>query len=144
MKNIMLGMIGLFVTLYTLLAGLDILYLQTQKNQLEKHVSRIVKNTLEMQYQTGEEEIVEAMLLQEIREAVSSKNATLEVEVQGIDLQKGLLSVKVTKHVEMLNGREKTIVVEKTAILERAYISNTEYVGHGDDTSAGAGTSGCV
>lgn len=124
MKNIILGVIGIFITFYTLLLGLNILYVQTQKNQLEKHVSRIVKNTLESEYQKGEEAFVEELLLEEITAAVSAKNASLEIKVQGIDLEKGFLSVKVTKQVEMLNGREKTIVVEKTAIMERAYSSN--------------------
>lgn len=124
MKNIILGVIGIFITFYTLLLGLNILYVQTQKNQLEKHVSRIVKNTLESEYQKGEEAFVEELLLEEITAAVSTKNASLEIKVQGIDLEKGFLSVKVTKQVEMLNGREKTIVVEKTAIMERAYSSN--------------------
>ena len=124
MKNIILGVIGIFITFYTLLLGLNILYVQTQKNQLEKHVSRIVKNTLESEYQKGEEAFVEELLLEEITAALSTKNASLEIKVQGIDLEKGFLSVKVTKQVEMLNGREKTIVVEKTAIMERAYSSN--------------------
>ena len=119
MKNIILGIIGIFITLYTLLTGLNILHYQTQKNELENHISRIVKNTLEAEYQTGEEAYVEQKLLQEIKDCVSTRSGSLEVEVQGIDLQKGLLSVRVTKRVEMLNGREKEIVVEKTAIVER-------------------------
>ena len=102
MKNIILGVIGIFITFYTLLLGLNILYVQTQKNQLEKHVSRIVKNTLESEYQKGEEAFVEELLLEEITAAVSTKNASLEIKVQGIDLEKGFLSVKVTKQVEML------------------------------------------
>ena len=141
MKNIMIGIIGIFVTLYTLQIGLNILYVQTQKNQIEKHVSRIVKNTLEMEYQKGEEAYVEAMLLQEIRDVISTKSATLNIKVQGMDLEKGFLSVKVTKNVEMLNGREKTIVVEKTAILERTYISDTESVSCGFTTGSGHNTS---
>ena len=124
MKNIILGVIGIFITFYTLLLGLNILYVQTQKNQLEKHVSRIVKNTLESEYQKGEEAFVEELLLEEITAAVSTKNATVEVQVQGIDLEKGFLSVKVSKQVGMLNGKEKTIVVEKTAIMERTYFFN--------------------
>ena len=124
MKNIILGVIGIFITFYTLLLGLNILYVQTQKNQLENHVSRIVKNTLESEYQKGEAAFVEELLLEEITAVVSTKNATLEIQVQGIDLEKGFLSVKVTKQVRTLNGKEKTIVVEKTAIMERTYISN--------------------
>ena len=126
MKNMILGLIGIFVTLYTLLIGLNVLYVQTQKNELEKQVSRIVKNTLENEYQKGEDAFVEQMLVQELTTVLSTERDRLEIEIQGIDLEKGLLSVKVTKHVEMLNGREKAIVVEKTAIMERDYISGIE------------------
>ena len=127
MKNIILGLIGIFISLYTLLIGLNILFVQTQKNELEKQVSRIVKNTLENEYQKGEDSFVEQMLEQELVEVLSTERSRLEIEVQGIDLEKGFLSVKVTKHVEMLNGREKTIMVEKTAIMERDYFSSIEF-----------------
>ena len=126
MKNMILGLIGIFITFYTLLIGLNVLYVQTQKNELEKMVSRIVKNTLENEYQKGEAALVEQMLVQELTAVLSTERDRLEIEVQGIDLEKGLLSVKVTKYVEMLNGREKTIVVEKTAVMERDYISGIE------------------
>lgn len=127
MKNIILGLIGIFISFYTLLIGLNILFVQTQKNELEKQVSRIVKNTLENEYQKGEDSFVERMLVQELVEVLSTERSRLEIEVQGIDLEKGFLSVKVTKHVEMLNGREKTIMVEKTAIMERDYFSSIEF-----------------
>ena len=122
MKNIILGIIGIGVTLYTVFIGLQILSTQTQKNELEKQVSRIVKNTLEAEYGTGEESMVEQILLQEITNCISTKSARVEVDVKAIDLQKGILSVRVTKWMEMLNGKEKELVVEKTAIVERAYI----------------------
>lgn len=126
MKNLILGLVGIFITLYTVLLGLNILYVQTQKNELEKQVSRIVKNTLENEYQKGEDSFVEQMLLQEITDVLSTKRSRVEIDVQGIDLEKGFLSVKVTKYVEMLNGKEKAIVVEKTAIMERDYVFNIE------------------
>lgn len=122
MKNIILGIIGICITLYTLFIGLQILSIQTQKNELEKQVSRIVKNTLESEYSIGDDSIVEQMLLQEITSCVSTKSGRVEVQVNAIDLQKGILSIKVTKWVEMLNGKEKELVVEKTAIVERAYV----------------------
>lgn len=126
MKNMILGLIGIFISFYTLLIGLNILFVQTQKNELEKQVSRIVKNTLENEYRKGEESFVEQMLLQEIKDVLSTGGSRLEIDIQGIDLEKGFLSVKVTKYVEMLNGKEKAIVVEKTAIMERDYISDIE------------------
>lgn len=124
MKNIILGIVGILVALYTLQIGLNVLYFQIQKNELERHVSRVVKNTLEAEYQKGDETFVKQMLLQELKATISDESGNLEIEVQGMDMQKGFLSVRVTKRVEMLNGKEKTIVVEKTGIMERLYMSH--------------------
>lgn len=144
MKNIMLGIIGIFVVLYTLQIGLNVLFFQTQKNELEKHVSRVVKNTLEADFSEEEEASVKQMILEELKETLSDDRGELEVEVQGIDLQKGFLSVRVTKRVEMLNGKERTIVVEKTAIVDRLYISNVGNRHWLDDVESRYHTSRCV
>ena len=144
MKNVILGMIGILVTLYTLQIGLNILYFQTQKNQLEKQVSRIVKHTLEAEYGSGEETAVKQMLIQEMKAAISDYEGNLEIEVQGMDLQKGFLSVRVTKRVEMLNGKEKTVVVEKTAIMERVYVSSAANWSCQFDVGTGDCTGWCI
>ena len=144
MKNVILGIIGILVTIYTLQIGLNILYVQTQKNQLERHVSRIVKHTLEAEYQKGDASVVIQVLLQELKDAISDKNGNLEIEIQGIDLQKGFLSIRVIKRVEMLNGKEKTVVVEKTAIMDRIYESNANAGNRKFDFRAGCCTSWCV
>ncbi len=125
MKNIILGIIGVCVILYTFFTGLDILTFQTNKNELEKHVSRIVENVLTAEYQTGDTEAVKQMLTQEITSSISN-NDTVKVEVRAIDLEKGLLSVKVTKQLGLLNGKKREIVVEKTAIIERAFMKDFE------------------
>lgn len=120
MKNILLGMIGVFITIYTVLIGLNVLMIQTQKNHLEKNLSRIVKNVLEGEYEHGEELAVEQMLREEIEASVSSRNR-VEVEIQALDLQKGILSVKVTETIRTLTGAKKEIAMEKTAIVERPF-----------------------
>lgn len=122
-KNIILGIIGACVILYTFFAGLDIFTFQTSKNEIEKQVSRIVENTLEAEYQTGDTEAVKSMLTKEITNAIS-ENGTVQVELLAIDLEKGLLSIKVTKELGLLNGKKREIVVEKTAIIERAFRSD--------------------
>ena len=119
MKNILLGCIGALITLYTILIGLNLLSYQTQKNQLENQVSRIVKNTLEAEFGVGEENVVKQMLLQEIRTCISAEEDCLDVEIHAIDLKKGLLSVTVKKQVKLLNGSVKVIEIKKTAIVER-------------------------
>lgn len=118
MKNIILGIIAVFITIYTILMGLNVLTIQSHKNLIEKHVSRIVKNVLEHEYQSGDETAVKQMLQEEIEDSISN-SAQLFVEIQEIDLQKGILSVKVTERIHTITGKQKDIVVQKTAIMEQ-------------------------
>ena len=128
MKSIILGIIGTLITLYTFLIGVDILVFQINKNEMEKQVSRIVKHVLEEEYLKDDEATVRQMLIEEIRSSLSSGN-TVQIEVKGMDLQKGLLSVRVVQYVRMLNGKEREIVVEKTAIIERSMWSEIDLGG---------------
>lgn len=121
MKSVMLGMMGFLITIYTLLIGLNVLTIQSHKNQLDRNLSRILKNVLETEYPYGEEAMVEQMLREEIIASISSK-APISVEIQAIDLQKGVLSVKVTETISTVVGTPREIVMEKTAIVERAAV----------------------
>lgn len=121
MKSVMLGMIGFLITIYTLLIGLNVLTIQSHKNQLDRSLSRIIKNVLETEYPYGEGAMVEQMLREEIIASISSK-APISVEIQAIDLQKGVLSVKVTETISTVVGTPREIVMEKTAIVERAAV----------------------
>lgn len=120
-KSIILGIIGVFITVYTMLIGLDVLSYQTNKNEIDKHLSRIMKHVLESEYQSGDETLAKQMILQELKDITSGEDE-MEVEFQAIDLEKGLLSVKVIKNISMLSGKQKQIVVEKTAIIERVVV----------------------
>ena len=128
MKSIILGIIGTLITLYTFLIGVDILVFQINKNEMEKQVSRIVKHVLEEEYLEDDEATVRQMLIEEIRSSLSSGD-TVQIEVKGMDLQMGLLSVRVVQYVRMLNGKEREIVVEKTAIIERSMWSEIDLGG---------------
>ena len=128
MKSIILGIIGTLITLYTFLIGVDILVFQINKNEMEKQVSRIVKHVLEEEYREDDEATVRQMLIEEIRSSLSAGD-TVQIEVKGMDLQKGLLSVRVVQYVRMLNGKEREIVVEKTAIIERSMWSEIDLGG---------------
>ena len=118
MKNIVLGMTGLFVLIYTLMLGLNILTVTNYKNQLECNLSRIVKNVLEYGMKSKDEEIVKQILDEEIQSVVS-KSISIEIEILHMDLEKGILSVQVIEHIPMLMTSTKEIRMEKTVILER-------------------------
>ena len=119
MKSVILAMIGILITVYTIMIGLNVLLVQTQENQLEKHLSRIIGNVLEHEFQIGEEDAVEKMLLEELQASVSAGHG-LSAELLALDLQKGIISVRMTDHIWTLTGTEHVLTVEKTVIMERS------------------------
>ena len=119
MKNILLGLIGVMITVYTLLIGLNILTVQSHKNQLERNLSRVVKNVLEGEFEQSSEESILQMIQEEVSDVMQDKGER-EVEILALDLQKGILSVRVTEYITTIVGTQKEIVIEKTALLERS------------------------
>lgn len=119
MKNILLGLIGVMITVYTLLIGLNILTVQSHKNQLERNLSRVVKNVLEGEYEQPSEESILQMIQEEVSDVMQEKGKR-EVEILALDLQKGILSVRVTEYITTIVGTQKEIVIEKTALVERS------------------------
>lgn len=119
MKNILLGLIGVMITVYTLLIGLNILTVQSHKNQLERNLSRVVKNVLEGEYEQPSEESILQMMQEEVSDVMQEKGKR-EVEILALDLQKGILSVRVTEYITTIVGTQKEIVIEKTALVERS------------------------
>ena len=118
MKNIILVMIGLLITMYTLVICLNILSVESHRNLLEHNLSRIVKHVLESEFQKGNEDIVVQMIEEEIRSNIS-KNTKVDVSFEAIDLQKGVISVEIREQIPVLLGTPKEIVVSKTAIMEQ-------------------------
>ena len=119
MKNILLGLIGVMITVYTLLIGLNILTVQSHKNQLERNLSRVVKNVLEGEFEQPSEESILQMIEEEVSDVMQEKGKR-EVEILALDLQKGILSVRVTEYITTIVGTQKEIVIEKTALVERS------------------------
>jgi len=119
MKNILLGLIGVMITVYTLLIGLNILTVQSHKNQLERNLSRVVKNVLEGEFEQSSEDSILQMIEEEVSDVMQEKGKR-EVEILALDLQKGILSVRVTEYITTIVGTQKEIVIEKTALVERS------------------------
>lgn len=91
---------------------------------MENVVSCVLENTLEREYQKGEEEAVKQSLIEELTLDVG-RNGAVEVQVKAIDLKKGILSVEVTERFRQFNGKERSIVCEKTAIVEQCIKQDT-------------------
>lgn len=119
MRNVILAILGIMITLYTFSLVFSVFSLQTRKNDLENHVARVVEGFLESTYKTGDEAVVKQMLIAELSRNIDG-SGTLTVDVQALDLQKGIISVKVSETFRQFNGKERTIVCEKTAIMEQS------------------------
>lgn len=111
MKNIFIGIIGLFLTTYVVLAGLNIYRIQTQRIELEETTSRAVLHVLKEYYLSDDVDGVYQDLSKELCDA--------NVVIEDIDLEKGILHVKVTKDIDLLTGGIKQLAFEKVAIMER-------------------------
>ena len=59
------------------------------------------------------------MLREEIAMRISS-DTQVQTEVLACDMEKGLLSVRVTERFSLPGGRQKTLVFAKTAIIDRS------------------------
>ncbi len=120
-KNIILGVIGIFICMHVVFMGMNIYSLQTHKNQLNHVVSRAVEHGLEHGFRTEDELEVIAQVEKEIKDSLN-KSDNVVVEVKAIDLKKGLLSVEVTEEFSYITGKTKQISQEKTAIMDQKVI----------------------
>ena len=129
MKNLVLTLLGVMIGIYTIGICFSIYSLETRKNALEEHVSRVLQRTLEQEYrgmnkyqghnqiQVRDEEQVRKDLKEELALDVG-QNGQVEVEIGYLDLEKGIIHVVVQEHFLQFNGKERTIRCEKTAIVD--------------------------
>ena len=68
MKNIILGILGCMVAVYTIVSCLSIYSISTRKNEIENCISKVLKYHLNLYYATGvSDKYVEAFVRQYIR-----------------------------------------------------------------------------
>ena len=116
MKNTILGILGVFITIYTIAIGMEIYNIQVRKNQLDHAVSKIVKEVLEIHYK-GSDTQAKQDLEKRITESLHS-NAEIKIQILELDMEKGILSVTVTEKYQQMNGTTRMESVNKTAIVE--------------------------
>lgn len=119
MKNTILGIVGIFITIYTIAIGLEVYNIQVRKNQLDNSISRIVQKTLEEYYQ-GDNTQAKQALERGIYESLHP-SAKIEIEVLALDMKKGIISVVVMEEYRQMNGTIRREAVSKTAIMEREH-----------------------
>lgn len=129
MKNIILGVVGGFLVLYTVVLGLGIYGTYSRRNELENSMGQVVKQTLESYYvpelfRDGTEQYpnksqIEEEVQEKLRMRIDS-DTDIAVSVLAWDIKKGLLSVKAEAVYPKPGGTAGHIECKKTVIIERA------------------------
>ena len=119
MKNILLIFLGIMVLLYTLAIGSEIFAGEVAQNELENCLSREVENTLTDCYgQKSNEEAIQQLKW----DLKGTLGENIQIQVKAIDMEKGILSVEITKKYLQFNGKTKELRAEKTAIVEQKMV----------------------
>ena len=118
MKGVILFVFGLMVTLYCISAAVSVCSYGVRKNALESRISGILEHTLSEEYGVGDEADVRENLLEELMlgKAATGNRAA---EITALDLEKGIIGVRVTETYPQMNGKEKEIVCEKLILVDR-------------------------
>ena len=118
LKNIILGFTGCMLVLCTVVSCLSIYSISVRKNELENCTAQVVEQSIKNYYHSGktDEEAKEA-LRQELLQRLGSASQ-LSVDVKACDMEKGILSVRVSEIFTLPGGQKKEVACEKTMIVE--------------------------
>jgi len=118
MKNVILTVIGLCIVLLTITISFSVFSIQKRKTELEDVVARVTLSVLEEYYTKTDTKRAKWTLYQGITNNLAA-DAEVNIVIQEMDLQKGILSVKVEERFQQFNGKIKTLVCEKTVLMEK-------------------------
>ncbi|MDD6482439.1 MAG: hypothetical protein PUF65_09315 [Lachnospiraceae bacterium] len=114
MKNLMLGIVGIAILWYTVAAGLSIYGIAVRKNEMENHLTCVLKQTVRQCEEGMESENAVAELVENKLRACCSTVSEISVSVLACDMERGELSVKLTETFRLPGGVQKTWICEKT------------------------------
>lgn len=132
MKHIING-IGLFAMAVIVLATAMVLSGRTvRQNEVDRALDTAVEQTVaelqeEHTYTLDNREEFLADFVEGLLIKIES-DSEIEVQVAGIDYEKGLLAIKVIEHFEHMNGKPGTVESERTVLLENYNIEEVENV----------------
>ena len=94
MKNIILGILGCMIAVYTIVSCLSIYSISTRKNEMENCISQVLKYHLNRYYATGVSDTeVEAFVRQEIRQQLHTASR-VSIDVKSCDMVSGVISAR--------------------------------------------------
>jgi hypothetical protein len=127
MKNVVLGVIGGMLILYTAVIALTIYGVQSRKNEVENVLSQVVVDTLKEHYvpemlRDGDyspdlPESIGEEICEELARRITS-DSEVNVTILSCDMDKGILSVRVDEAYPLFDGTQRTWSFSKTAIVD--------------------------
>ena len=128
MKNIIMGIIGCFLVIYTVALSLGVHSMYVRKNEIDNCVASVLESSMERYYErngllpennTMDNASVQNEIIHVINERLQADSDT-EVMVCACDMEKGIISAKVEEVFELPAGIEKRISCTKTIIADRS------------------------
>ena len=92
MKNIILGILGCMIAVYTIVSCLSIYSISTRKNEMENCISQVLTAS------------------------------RVSIDVKSCDMVSGVISVRVTEDFVLPGGFHKSIACDKTILVETEVI----------------------
>ncbi len=122
MKNIILGIVGCMIAIYTIVSCLSIYSISTRKNEMENCISQVLEYHLNRYYATETSDMeVEALVRQEIRRQLHAASR-VSIDVKSCDMVSGIISVAVKEDFILPGGFHKSISCDKTILVETEVI----------------------
>jgi hypothetical protein len=118
MKNIILGMIGSLIAVYTFVSCLGIYSISLRKNEMENNISRVIEQNLREYYGKENGDADAAQSVKEELLGGLGSDSKVSIEIRACDMREGILSVSVEETFTMPGGKEKSVSCVKTAIVE--------------------------
>jgi hypothetical protein len=118
MKNIILGVMGCLIAIYTFVSCLGIYSISSRKNEMENCLAQVLEQNVKQYY--GQEG-GDAAAAQAVREDLLGQlhsASQVQVEILACDMSAGLLSVSVKETFTLPGGQKKELSCDKTIIVE--------------------------
>jgi hypothetical protein len=118
MKNVILGILGCMIAVYTIASCLSIYSISSRKNEMENCIAQVLEQNLRRYYgQENGDEAAKTQVTEELSGRLQS-DSQVTIEIRACDMSAGILSVAVTEVFTLPGGQTKALSCEKTIIVE--------------------------
>lgn len=116
MKQLILAFVGSLICIYVLVIALNCYSISVRLNQIESNVSPIIKRNLQEGYRNLSNEEVQNRIKEELLLKFQKRN--ISFDFQEVDMERGIISLRMKEQFTLLSGKEKRIEWEKTILLD--------------------------